>query len=142
MTENEKISNAIDEIFRHYDCLYERRDLEMLPHDVQLHIADVYYKRPFDEDDYDTYDISRELDREIFKAININTFKKLIGANELEKNGVEIVDIKTKSAIEKDFCFDENGSSDDIDYGFSESIKEISFRNSAGESAKFAIMRN
>ncbi|MCM1508099.1 MAG: methyltransferase domain-containing protein [Ruminococcus flavefaciens] len=137
MTENEKISNAIDEIFRHYDCLYERRDLEMLPHGMQLHIADVYYKRPFDEDDYDTYDMSRELDREIFKAVNINTFKKLIGADELEKNGFEIVDIQTKSAIEKDFCFDENGSSDDIDYGFSESIKEISFRNSAGESAKF-----
>lgn len=137
MTENEKISNAIDEIFRHYDCIYERKDLEMLPHDVQLHIADVYYKKPFDEDDYSTYDISRELDREIFKAININTFKKLIGADELRKNGVEIVDIKTKSAIEKDFCFDENSLDDDIDYGFSESITEISFRNATGESAEF-----
>lgn len=137
MTENEKISNAIDEIFRHYDCIYERKDLEMLPHDIQLHIADVYYKRPFDEDDYSTYDISRELDREIFKAININTFKKLIGADELQNNGVEITDIKTKSAIEKDFCFDENSSGDDIDYGFSESITEISFRNADGESAEF-----
>ena len=138
MTENEKISNAIDEIFRHYDCIYERKDLEMLLHDIQLHIADVYYKKPFDEDDYSTYDISRELDREIFKAININDFIKKIGADELRKNGIEISDIKATNVLGNDFFFSEkNMSDDDIQSSFDEGIKEISFRNADGESVTF-----
>ena len=51
MTENERIANAFTEIFDNYFCLYERKDVESLPHDVQLHIADLYYRRPYDESD-------------------------------------------------------------------------------------------
>lgn len=138
MTENERIINAFTEIFSNYSCLYERKDLEALPHDVQLHIADVYYKRPFDKDDYSTYDISRELDREIIKAININDFKKIIGIDELRENGVEITDVKTKNPIGNDFFFAEPDISDgDIQDSFDEGIKEISFSNATGESVTF-----
>ena len=138
MTENERIKNAFKEIFDNYDCSYEISDLEAFPHDVQMHIADVYYKRPFDEDKPNTYDMSRELDREIFKAININDFKRIIGADELRQNGIEITDIKAKTPIGNDFFFAEpDMSNDDINDSFGEAIKEISFRNANDESVTF-----
>ncbi|MBD5159373.1 MAG: hypothetical protein HDT23_03930, partial [Ruminococcus sp.] len=138
MIENEKISNAFKEIFENYECLYEINDLQSLPHDVQLHIADVYYKRPFDENNERTYNISRELNSEIFKAININDFKKKIGADKLRQNGIEISDIKTTNVLGNDFFFSEkNMSDDDIQSSFDEGIKEISFRNADGESVTF-----
>ena len=138
MTEKERIKNALGEIFDNYSCLYERSDIEELPHNVQLHIADVYYKRPFDENDESTYNISHELDREIFKAININDFKQIIGADKLGQNGIEITDIKTKSSVGNDFFFAESDMSDtDVQDSFEEVIQEISFRNSSDESVTF-----
>ena len=138
MTENERIANAFTEIFDNYFCLYERKDVESLPHDVQLHIADLYYRRPYDESDDGTYEMSEELDREIFKAININDFKKIIKADELQENGVEITEINTRKSIGEDFAFGDPGFSDeDIQESFDECIRSISFRNGNGESATF-----
>ncbi|MDE5772190.1 MAG: DUF3991 domain-containing protein, partial [Ruminococcus sp.] len=133
---------ALDEIINHYDCLYSRDDLDKLPDNDKKHIADIYYKRPYDENNPDTYDLDKKLNGDILEALNINEFKSIINADNLRQNGIEIEEIKTKGSIREDFYYEPSMSDEDMDFSFAETISSISFKNEAKETVTFSDYSN
>lgn len=133
----ERIEKALNEIVSHYDCLYTMDDLKNLPENDKIYIADMYSKRPYDINNVVTYEMDSSLDGAIFEAININEFKKMINADKLRQQGIEIEEIKTKKNIRDDFYYEPSMTAEDLEFSFGETISSISFKNQDRETVTF-----
>ena len=137
-SKNEYIENALDDIVSHYDCIYTKKDLEKLPDSDKIHIADMYSKRPFNENDTNTYELDNRLNGDIFEAVNINSFKEIINADKLKQQGIEIEEIKTKANIRDDFYYEPSMTAEDLEFAFDETISSIYFKNEDRETVAFS----
>lgn len=133
----ERIEKALNEIVSHYDCLYTMDDLKNLPENDKIHIADMYSKRPYDINNVVTHEMDSSLDGAIFEAININEFKKMINADKLRQQDIEIEEIKTKKNIRDDFYYEPSMTAEDLEFSFGETISSISFKNQDRETVTF-----
>ena len=133
----ERIEKALNEIVSHYDCLYTMDDLKNLSENDKIYIADMYSKRPYDINNVVTYEMDSSLDGAIFEAININEFKKMINADKLRQQGIEIEEIKTKENIRDDFYYEPSMTAEDLEFSFGETISSISFKNQDRETVTF-----
>lgn len=132
LLDNQKIQKAFNEIFDNYSCFYTRSELEALPKDVQSKIAELYFKRPYDEEDPETYEIDLTLEKKIYKELNIYKLKEMLNADELRNNGIN-VEIDAKPPISTDYCFYDDMSEYEMEHAFDENIQTVSFTKASGE---------